>query len=234
MKNLAKISILVLSITVMSCKDGKSNNEVENNATEMNGTNSDEQLYSCSMHPEVTGKKGESCSKCGMDLTEKVVATPAVEEIKEMDVTKSNSGVSIDMILDNYFTVKNALANDDSAAAANASKNLEATLQKTATDKVEADLLAQYKTIFDAAQSHTASVRENSGKIALQRSSFSLLSADIHNITKMFETDKNLYQDYCPMYNQGKNGYWISEFKEIKNPYYGSEMLTCGGITKEW
>lgn len=31
-----------------------------------------EQLYACSMHPEVTGKKGEKCSKCGMNLTEPV------------------------------------------------------------------------------------------------------------------------------------------------------------------
>jgi hypothetical protein len=25
-----------------------------------------------------------------------------------------------------------------------------------------------------------------------------------------------LYQDYCPMYDEGKSGYWISETKEIK------------------
>ncbi|MBC7934236.1 MAG: hypothetical protein H7Y86_02590 [Rhizobacter sp.] len=31
-----------------------------------------EQLYSCSMHPEVIGKKDEKCSKCGMKLTEPV------------------------------------------------------------------------------------------------------------------------------------------------------------------
>jgi hypothetical protein len=24
--------------------------------------------YSCPMHPEVTGKKGDKCSKCGMEL----------------------------------------------------------------------------------------------------------------------------------------------------------------------
>ena len=27
------------------------------------------QLYSCSMHPEIQGKKDEKCSKCGMKLT---------------------------------------------------------------------------------------------------------------------------------------------------------------------
>ena len=31
-----------------------------------------EQLYACPMHPEVTGKKDEKCSKCGMKLTEPV------------------------------------------------------------------------------------------------------------------------------------------------------------------
>lgn len=30
------------------------------------------ELYACPMHPEVTGKKGEKCSKCGMELTEPV------------------------------------------------------------------------------------------------------------------------------------------------------------------
>lgn len=27
-------------------------------------------VYACSMHPEVTGQKGDKCPKCGMDLTE--------------------------------------------------------------------------------------------------------------------------------------------------------------------
>ena len=30
------------------------------------------QLYTCPMHPEVTGKKGDECPKCGMKLTEPV------------------------------------------------------------------------------------------------------------------------------------------------------------------
>jgi hypothetical protein len=34
------------------------------------------------------------------------------------------------------------------------------------------------------------------------------------------------------MYNEGKDGYWISETKDVKNPYYGSEMLTCGRMVE--
>jgi len=32
----------------------------------------DQALYACPMHPEVTGKKGDKCSKCGMKLTKPV------------------------------------------------------------------------------------------------------------------------------------------------------------------
>lgn len=35
-----------------------------------------------------------------------------------------------------------------------------------------------------------------------------------------------VYYQYCPM----KKAYWLSMEKEIKNPYYGSSMLTCGKV----
>jgi nitrous oxide reductase accessory protein NosL len=42
-------------------------------------TSDSTQVYACSMDPEITGKKGEKCSKCGMDLTEPV----AQKEVKK-------------------------------------------------------------------------------------------------------------------------------------------------------
>ena len=32
-------------------------------------TTAQDPVYSCPMHPEVTGKAGDKCSKCGMDMT---------------------------------------------------------------------------------------------------------------------------------------------------------------------
>ena len=37
-------------------------------------TEQSDQLYACPMHPEIKGKKGDKCSKCGMELTEPVKA----------------------------------------------------------------------------------------------------------------------------------------------------------------
>ena len=39
-------------------------------------------------------------------------------------------------------------------------------------------------------------------------------------------SDKPIYEVYCPM----KKASWLSADKAIKNPYYGSSMLTCGEV----
>ena len=46
-------------------------------------------------------------------------------------------------------------------------------------------------------------------------------------------TGQKLYYDNCPMYNKGKGGNWISETKEIQNPYYGKSMRDCGSVKEE-
>jgi hypothetical protein len=35
------------------------------------------------------------------------------------------------------------------------------------------------------------------------------------------------------MANNNKGALWLSEVKEIKNPYFGSKMLTCGSVKKQ-
>jgi Cu(I)/Ag(I) efflux system membrane fusion protein len=45
--------------------------------------------------------------------------------------------------------------------------------------------------------------------------------------------DEQLFVQFCPMADGGDGAHWISNAKEIKNPYYGSMMLTCGKVVKE-
>ncbi|QSX35575.1 hypothetical protein JYB87_00240 [Shewanella avicenniae] len=49
------------------------------------------ETYSCPMHPEVTGKKGDSCPKCGMTL---VKAEPAVYHCPMHPEVKGHKGDS--------------------------------------------------------------------------------------------------------------------------------------------
>ena len=70
MKAILFTSILTIFLFT-SCGEGNSNNEKSVDTMEESTT----QLYSCPMHPEVTGAQDDECSKCGMDLTEPVAST---------------------------------------------------------------------------------------------------------------------------------------------------------------
>ena len=48
--------------------DTTSHHHDEMDSTEMHDMDSTHMAYACPMHPEVTGKEGDKCSKCGMKL----------------------------------------------------------------------------------------------------------------------------------------------------------------------
>ena len=67
--------------------------------------------------------------------------------------------------------------------------------------------------------------------IDTQRILFSDLSNDM--IERVKSTGLNsgeIYVEYCPMALNDKGASWLSNEKEIKNPYFGASMLTCGEV----
>lgn len=57
------------------------------------------------------------------------------------------------------------------------------------------------------------------------------LSGQIITIARHFAPfKKSLYVMRCPMADKNKGADWISFEGEVKNPYYGAEMLTCGSV----
>lgn len=46
-------------------------------------------------------------------------------------------------------------------------------------------------------------------------------------------TSGAIYKQYCPMAFNGKGAYWLSNSNEVRNPYFGDQMLRCGVVDKE-
>ena len=90
-----------------------------------------------------------------------------------------------------------------------------------------------YKDVEDDAKEHAEHIGMNAGKIEHQREHFDMLSSDMYDMVKVFGGGQTLYQDFCPMYNNKKGATWLSETKEIKNPYLGKKMPGCGSIKEE-
>ncbi|ASV79781.1 hypothetical protein CMU73_04050 [Elizabethkingia anophelis] len=172
----------------------------------------------------VVSEAGSSAQPKDADTT----TTPAVANTD----TKETANFSIAPIVADYLALKNALVADDDNAASNAGKKLLATLNKVDMKSIPADKHNKYMDIADDAKENAEHIGNSAGKLDHQREHFASLSEDVNDLITLFGTPQALYQDHCPMFNDGKGAIWLSESKEIKNPYYGSKMLTCGKVEK--
>ena len=64
-----------------------------------------------------------------------------------------------------------------------------------------------------------------------QRKAFSSLSNEMKALVKDGKlASGSLYVEYCPMANNNEGAFWLSNEKQIKNPYFGDAMLKCGSV----
>jgi hypothetical protein len=181
------------------------------------------------MHPEITGKKGDECSKCGMELTEPVKSEPT----ETATTTATSATVSVKEIVSAYLQLKDAFTNDNTNDAATEGKALEAAFKSFDKSALTAEQKKTFEDIESDAREHAEHIGANAGKIAHQREHFDMLSKDMYDLVKAFGAGQTLYKDFCPMYNDNKGAIWLSESKEIKNPYFGKSMSTCGTVKEE-
>lgn len=158
--------------------------------------------------------------------------TQAKSQSDSLNVATANNS-DIDEIVKNYLDLKNALVNDNSKDAAIAGKALETAFKKQNQTSLTEEEKKIFSEIEEDAREHAQHIGENGDNIKHQREHFEILSQDIYDLVKTFGGGQVLYRDFCPMYNNGKGAYWLSETKEIKNPYYGKEMPTCGSVKEE-
>ena len=136
-------------------------------------------------------------------------------------------------LLQTYLQMKNDFANDDDKGAADAgNKMLKAFNNFDKSSLKEADK-KDFDDIANDAKEHADHIGMNAGKIKHQREHFDMLSKDMYDLVKKFGAGEKIYVDFCPMYNDNKGATWLSETKEIKNPYFGKDMNTCGEVKEE-
>jgi len=129
-------------------------------------------------------------------------------------------------ILPSYYGVKDALvAGDANAAAAKAGELLKAIdgvdMSRMTGKDHTAFMAVKDKLAFDAR--HISEKKE----IGHQREHFASLPTNMMTLARSVRlSGQPIYEDYCPM----KKATWLTNAPAIRNPYYGSSMLTCGKV----
>lgn len=78
---------------------------------------------------------------------------------------------------------------------------------------------------------NTAEKITTASSVGMQRNYLSALSNEMANLIKRSGMKSGeIYLNYCPMALNDKGAYWLSSEKNIRNPYFGAAMLTCGEI----
>jgi Cu(I)/Ag(I) efflux system membrane fusion protein len=147
---------------------------------------------------------------------------------REPVMLAGESGKNFDRAYDAYFEIQCAMAADQTPPPV-ALNTLLDSLNK----------LEMLPDVPDDAQSQFASARRGAsrmdGSLETAREAYRSVSHAMLRAATMArgpKTAKQLTHYYCPMV-PGGGGDWMQPGGELQNPYWGSEMLTCGEVVGE-
>lgn len=177
---------------------------------------------------------------------DRVAKVPVKAEIKTEKTTKNHNNHGnhtetpkvevqevnqLKVVFDNYFVVKDAMISSDGNATSIASKELFIAINNVEMGKLEMDVHMVWMKVLNQIKEDAEHIADTKD-IKHQRDHFTTLSKDIYALLKVAKYDVPVYFQYCPMYNDGKGANWLSKENAVKNPYYGSMMLSCGKVTE--
>jgi hypothetical protein len=141
---------------------------------------------------------------------------------------------SYSQLLSSYFQLKDALVASDTAKA-----NVAAAALLLAADSLKVEDIKGDSTgaLRETARSYALSVNGSAKAILgeptllAKRKEFEMVTDIIWNLTRTVRyAGQKIYYLHCPMAFENKGAYWMSAESEVRNPYFGDEMLNCGAV----
>ncbi len=126
-----------------------------------------------------------------------------------------------------YFALKDALVASDAKKAATHASEFSAAVKAVQMERMGSELHGVWMQVMVPLANISAGIASKTD-IETQRKAFAELSPHMLALVKVAPRPEPVYYDHCPMYEGGAD--WLSQEKGIKNPFYGSMMLTCGSV----
>ncbi len=187
--------------------------------------------------PDAAYNKLPGCCKYDREKKTAMLTQPAKDTMATMQnhTNHKHDGVGnatqetnqLIAVFDSYFSLKDALVTTDGTIASAKAKDLQTAINTVKMEKLSMDVHTVWMKVLNDLKEDAEHI--NSTKdIAHQRDHFMSLSKNMYALIKVAKPAGTVYYQFCPMANEGKGANWLSKESGIKNPYYGSQMLTCG------
>jgi hypothetical protein len=156
------------------------------------------------------------------------VNTITAKETKLQTVTEDIQDSSqLKPVFDNYFALKDALIKSDAKTTSAKAATLLTAINAVKMDKLKSDEHTAWMKVMKKMTTDAKSISSNQD-LKKQREAFKSLSKNTYELIKASNQTQTVYYQHCPMADAN----WLSKEKAIKNPYYGSSMLTCGNVVE--
>ncbi|HEX5171886.1 MAG TPA: DUF3347 domain-containing protein [Cyclobacteriaceae bacterium] len=179
-----------------------------------------------------------SLSNCGGNKKEPEEQAGHDEQVPESAKEATQHQFTVDAafqdqltnVFKSYVSLKEAFVSSDASKVA-----MEATTTLDALNQVDMKLLTgashnDWMTYLAGMETALKAIGSASD-IEVQREAFSDLSQSLYKSIKAYGLDgATAYYEFCPMAFDNQGGYWLSDATEIRNPYFGDKMLTCGSV----
>ena len=157
--------------------------------------------------------------------------TPDVALTKSANSAAFNKSFS--KILVDYYSMKDHfVAESDSASLNQSAKTLKISIDSLPLAELKADSM-----LVSTAKSFTEGISAEligligEPTIDAKRRSFQMVSDQLYDLIRTVQYDQAvIFHPYCPMAFNDQGAYWLSNTREIKNPYVPKKMITCGDI----
>lgn len=135
---------------------------------------------------------------------------------------------------DQYIALKNALVASDLKASAAAADKLKTALWQADSAELKEEAKSAWQNSSKMVSDPVSELSEATD-LKSARKQFKLVSEAFTQVIETFGLEGvTAYKDYCPMADEDQGAIWLSEFPEIRNPYFGESMLKCGEIKKTY
>lgn len=190
------------------------------------------------MNPE-GGKVSTGHNHGGTTMTDKEMKKMEEKSNDSKEITKFKVSDKfknqLNKFVDDYLIMKDAFVASDDKKVDKSAKNALTSINNVDMALLKWEAHNYWMTIKKPIVDNLNGIIQMNG-IEMKRKHFSVISDNLYNILESFGnsgSDPRYYQ-YCPMAFNDQGAYWISDTKEIRNPYFGDMMLKCGETKKHY
>lgn len=169
---------------------------------------------------------------CGQGTETNAVPETKKDEPLAQSQNSSDFNAKFTNFLNNYYSLKDAFVLSNSEMAVTSANTLVKSADSLDLSSIKAD-----SSIVDMAKGYVQTVSSEAKALTQEkdleakRKSFQMISDAMYDLVRTVRFDKGVvYHHFCPMAFNDAGAYWLSSSADVKNPYFGKKMLSCGEV----